>query len=443
MSTGVTSTPVSSLESWPEISLNDAISKVIDNRGKSVPLAAVGVPLIATNCIKEDGLYPAYENVRYVSDEVHKSWFRGHPEPGDIILVNKGTPGRACKVPDPIDFCIAQDMVAIRANQQRVTTDYLFAAIRSPAFKEQVERLHVGTMIPHLKKSDFGHLRIPLPPRKVQEVIGSIYVDLSEKIELNRRMNGTLETLAQKLFKSWFVDFEPVLAKSQGRKPFGLADDVAALFPDAFEDSELGAIPKGWRIDGLGAIARAGRESVSPSAVDPELPYFGLEHFERKHLMISAYGNARDVASGKLRCTEGDLLFGKLRPYFHKVALAPADGVSSTDIMVIKPVEHQWRGFLIHHIFSEDFIDHADACSGGTRMPRTEWRDVVGYKVALPSKELVARFTEIVEPFYTRMFANTAASQKLAALRDLLLPKLLSGEIRVPIAETIPKETVT
>jgi|SRR5437867_12302057 len=96
------------------------LDKIIDNRGRSRPTAAVGMPLIATNCIKNDLLYPTLENVRHVDQETHKTWFRGHPKPGDLLFVTKGTPGRVCMVPNPVGFCIAQDMVAVRADTKKI-----------------------------------------------------------------------------------------------------------------------------------------------------------------------------------------------------------------------------------------------------------------------------------------------------------------------------------
>jgi len=127
------------------ISFSDLLLHVVDNRGRTCPTADSGMPLIATNCIRNDLLYPVYEKVRFVTDDTYRNWFRGHPEPGDIILVTKGTPGRVCLVPEPVDFCIAQDMVAIRANPDRVYPRFLFALLRSPEVQQQIENMHVGS----------------------------------------------------------------------------------------------------------------------------------------------------------------------------------------------------------------------------------------------------------------------------------------------------------
>src|SRR5690606_38757786 len=224
----------------------DVLAYIVDNRGRTCPVGSEGTPLIATNCIDGESLYPSYLTNRFVSPDTYATWFRGHPEPGDILFVCKGSPGRTCLVPDPVDFCIAQDMVAVRADKNKIYPKYLFAALRSPIVQNQIANMHVGTMIPHFKKGDFDKLLIPMSPAHIQRAIGDFYFSISERISLLRETNKTLEAIAQAIFKSWFVDFDPVRAKMEGRQPEGMDEETAALFPDSFEESELGLIPSGW-----------------------------------------------------------------------------------------------------------------------------------------------------------------------------------------------------
>ena len=149
-------------KTWKIESLPNLISHITDNRGKTAPTSDDGIPLIATNCIKENNLYPTYDKIRFVSEETYNNWFRSHPEPNDIIIVNKGTPGLVCLVPNPIDFCIAQDMIALRPDKDKIYDKYLFAYMNIPhPFKHQVDSLNVGTTIPHLKKTVFSELLSP------------------------------------------------------------------------------------------------------------------------------------------------------------------------------------------------------------------------------------------------------------------------------------------
>lgn len=180
-----------------QVPFTHLLNEIVDNRGKTCPTASSGIPLIATNCVKNGTLYPTYESVRFVSLDTYRNWFRAHPRPGDLIFVTKGSPGQTCLAPDPVDFCIAQDMVAVRADPARVYPPYLFAALRSATVQHDISNMHVGTLIPHFKKGDFDKLKIPLPDRSSQIFIGNTYLELSKKIELNRRMNETLEQMAQ------------------------------------------------------------------------------------------------------------------------------------------------------------------------------------------------------------------------------------------------------
>lgn len=189
----------------PKVPLPSVLLTVVDNRGKTVPTAPSGHKLIATNCVRNENLYPVYEKIRYLSEETYRTWFRAHPEPGDIIFVCKGTPGRVCLVPDPIDFCIAQDMVALRADPKIVYNKYLLAVLRSFQIQEQILSTSVGDVIPHFKKSFFDQIMIPIPNMDIQKSIGDFYYTISEKTELNKKINDNLERQATAYFQELFV----------------------------------------------------------------------------------------------------------------------------------------------------------------------------------------------------------------------------------------------
>lgn len=184
--------------------LTDLLEFIVDNRGKTVPTSEAGIKLIATNCILNNRLFPVYEKVRYVSKEIYDTWFRSHPKPGDIIFVNKGTPGKVCMVPEPIDFCIAQDMMAFRVDSSKIYNKYLFAVLRSSTIQNQIANSTVGTLIPHYKKEQLKDLMIPVPDSIIQKKIGDIYYNLSYKIELNNQINNNLYELGDNLYKEYF-----------------------------------------------------------------------------------------------------------------------------------------------------------------------------------------------------------------------------------------------
>ncbi len=172
--------------------LPKVLSFIVDNRGKTVPTDENGEHiLIATNCIRNQNLYPSYEKIRRLSDSTYQTWFRAHPIPGDILFVCKGAPGRTCLVPDPIDFCIAQDMIALRTNDD-VYNKFLLAVLRSREIQEQITGTSVGDVIPHFKKQYLDQIMIPVPPMALQKKIGDLYFEMSQKAELNKRINDNL-----------------------------------------------------------------------------------------------------------------------------------------------------------------------------------------------------------------------------------------------------------
>ena len=178
---------------YKKIPLPELLSFVVDNRGKMVPLSEDGNHmLIATNCIRNENLDPSYDKIRFLSQDTYDTWFRAHPIPGDILFVCKGTPGRVCMVPDPIDFCIAQDMVALRVDDARIYNRYLLAVLRSRQIQEQITKTSVGDVIPHFKKQFFDQLLIPVPPMDVQKKLGDMYFAFSLKIEENKKINDNL-----------------------------------------------------------------------------------------------------------------------------------------------------------------------------------------------------------------------------------------------------------
>ncbi|MDP2792672.1 MAG: restriction endonuclease subunit S, partial [Sulfurisoma sp.] len=257
----------------------------------------------------------------------------------------------------------------------------------------------------------------------------------------NRRMNETLEAMARALFKSWFVDFDPVRAKRDGRDP-GLPKPLADLFPDSFEDSELGEIPKGWRVGTMGDVAEHPRRGVQPAEIESSTPYIALEHMPRHCIALSEWGASDGLESNKFEFKRGEILFGKLRPYFHKVGVAPVNGVCSTDIVVVTPRAQEWFGFVLGHVSSDAFVEHTTAGSTGTKMPRTSWSEMARYDIALPPKVVAQAFTERLQPSVDRIIADIHESRTLAALRDALLPKLISGELRVKDAERYAERTM-
>ena len=383
----------------------ELLSAIVDNRGRTCPTTEEGIPLIATNCINNDALYPTYEKARYVSQATYDAWFRGHPEPGDIIFVTKGSPGRVCMAPDPIDFCIAQDMVAVRPDPNKVYPKYLFAALRSYQVQQAIGNMHVGTLIPHFKKGDFDKLSIPVPETGVQEVIGDMYFSLSAKIEQNRHTNETLEAMAQAIFNSWFVDFDPVRAKASE-----LVRENALEIGDGYraKNDELG---------------------------DEGLPFIRAMNLKNSFDTTGADRLKPDCMAGALsKCSRvGDVAFTSKGTIGRFARVGEA-----TEAFVYSPQVCYWRtldserlhpAILYCWMQSDDFLTQLHGRSGQTDMaPYVSLRDQRG--MFIPRFDASqAEVGRKIAPLLDLVSENQAESHTLSILRDTLLPKLLSGEL--------------
>jgi type I restriction enzyme S subunit len=329
-------------------------------------------------------------------------------------------------------------MMKFRADPEVANSTYLYYFFSSPEGRSEILRFasQVGTPGIGQPLTSLRRFMVPLPPVDVQTGISDLLGSLDDKIELNRRMARTLEDMARALFRSWFVDFDPVRAKVEGRDP-AIGADAADLFPDRFGDDGL---PEGWSFRRADEIAALVRDGVEPSSLDPATPYVGLEHLPKRQLTLSDHGHASDVDSIKTRFEKGDLLFGKLRPYFHKVSIAPEAGICSSDIFVFRAKRGLPTPYL-YLAFSEDsFVAAATGGSTGTRMPRADWGHLRNEVFAMGDERMMRAFADITAPMLARTASLAADSRTLAALRDTLLPKLISGELRIPDAEALVEE---
>jgi type I restriction enzyme S subunit len=233
------------------------------------------------------------------------------------------------------------------------------------------------------------------------------------------------------LFRDWFVTFGPTRAKLEGYAPY-LSGELWELFPTSFDDDDK---PSTWRTDTLSSVAASPRVTVRPSEVTNDTPYIGLEHMPRHSVALTDWEGSETVTSNKAEFRKGEFLFGKLRPYFHKVGIAPINGICSTDIVVIRPKSDDWASFVLACISSDTFVAYTDRTSTGTKMPRTKWQTMGQYVLCLPQPPVARAFQDIVGPMLDRIIANIHESRTLAATREFLLPKLISGHIRLREAE--------
>ena len=362
----------------PKVPITELLSFIVDNRGKTVPTAEKGHKLIATNCVTNNTLFPVYEKVRYLSEETYQNWFRAHPLPGDILFVNKGTPGRVCMVPDPVDFCIAQDMIALRADDSKVYNKYLFAVLRSSVIQQQIYNTNVGDVIPHFKKQFMDQLLIPVPDRKIQESIGDLYYTLSYKAELNKKLNDNLQQQAQTIYASMFIDnADPTW--EQGH----LSDLITVKYGKDHKKLADGSYP----VYGSGGIMR----------------YVERPLYDKETVLIPRKGTLNNVMYVN-------------QPFWS------VDTMFYTEMRLPNVAK-----FVYHFVKSKDLA----SMNAGSAVPSMTTDILNAMEVAIPSASALEEFESLVSPMYKAMQENDNQSKTLAKLRDALLPKLMTGEIDV------------
>lgn len=419
----------------PEMTLGDLLAVKKGQTYEAGLTGENGPYLLGMGIFSPDGGFRPHKLRRYAGPVR----IEAQAKPGAVVVAttdmgaNIKILGRSAKVPDWIgDFAVvAADMGLVEwRTEDSWARSYAYWVMRTEQFRQYCLRFARGTAVRRVHTKDIESFPI-LDPREPRILPLITALDaLDDKIELHRRMNETLEAIARAFFKSWFMDFDPVRAKAEGLDP-GLPKPLADLFPDSFEDSELGEIPKGWRVGTLGEVAEHPRRGVQPKEIKPTIPYIALEHMPRRCIALSEWDTADGLESNKFEFKRGEILFGKLRPYFHKVGVAPVDGVCSTDIVVVAPRAQEWFGFVLGNVSSDAFVEYTNAGSTGTKMPRTSWGDMARYALVIPPDNVAEAFTSQIRPAVDHIIASIHESRTLAALRDTLLPKLLSGELRL------------
>jgi type I restriction enzyme S subunit len=292
-----------------------------------------------------------------------------------------------------------------------------------------------------LNSDELKSLDVQLPPEPEQRAIAHILGTLDDKIELNRRMSQTLEATARALFKSWFVDFDPVRAKVEGRDP-GLPQPLADLFPDSFEDSELGEIPKGWKVGRLADEVEHLRDQENPlSSADELFHHFSIPAFDEGQTPKPEYGES--IKSQKSRVPAGVVLLSKLNPEIERVWMVDVRqgerAVCSTEFLVLRALSPFTRSYVYCLLRSPLFRQQIQGLVTGTSKShqRAQVDSILNVAMVLPPPPVIAAFDHFADSLLARTLECRRESHTLAALRDTVLPRLISGEMRVKYAETL------
>ena len=418
---------------WRDVALEDVADEL--TVGYVGPMASEyvdkGIPFLRS--LNVDPLRINKNDLKFITPEFHRRIRKSRLTPGDVVIVRTGKPGACSVVPEWLADANCSDLVIVRCGSQ-LDNRFLAYYVNTVACDHVAAHL-VGAVQQHFNVGSARTLRLNLPPLAEQRAIAAVLGALDDKIELNRRMNATLEAMARALFQSWFVDFDPVRAKLDGRPPAALDPATAALFPGTFQDSPLGPIPYGWTAQRLpDAIEVNPRRSLKGGVAAP--------YPDMKNLPTQGHSAEevidREFSSGT-KFQNGDTLLARITPCLENGKTGYVDfledgqvGWGSTEYIVLAPklpLPPQF-GYLLARsdALRSHAIQNMTGTSGRQRVPSECFNT---FFLAVPTPNIACRFDELTAPLMAKIKANSTESRTLATQRDTLLPKLLSGELSV------------
>jgi type I restriction enzyme S subunit len=319
----------------------------------------------------------------------------------------------------------------IVVGNERASTRYLEYAVLA----SDITSYLTGAVMPKLTQGNMNRIEVPCPPRDVQDQIVGVLGSLDDRITLLLETNTTLEAIAQALFKSWFVDFDPVHAKMQGRAPEGIDEATAALFPDSFEDSEMGPVPNGWSVGAVGDFARLKKGAVNPgSQPDTVFEHFSLPAFDDGQSPVIESGAS--IKSNKTPVPEDAVLLSKLNPHIPRIWLPVSTGrnaVCSTEFLAFQPTGVGSRELIYCLFSSPEFISRLQQLVTGTSNShqRIKPDQVALMTSVVPTASIASAFEILMRPVFEQVHKNRQKVQTLSAIRDVLVPRLISGQLRL------------
>lgn len=329
---------------------------------------------------------------------------------GDIVFPRRGEINKCALVSASENgFLCGTGCLKISIPEVILDSHFLFFFLTLPSSSAWLEKHAVGSTMLNLNTQIFGDFEVPIPPLPEQRRIVGILSAYDDLIENNRKRIALLEESVRQLYREWFVRLR---------------------FPGHERTRVAGGVPKGWKLLTLGDVCKSVRVAATPKQIVPETPYIGLEHLPRRSITLSNWGAAAEVTSGKLRFRAGEIIFGKIRPYFHKVGIALVDGVASSDSIIIRPNFEALLPFVLLTVSSDDFVAAtAQGMREGSKMPRADWKQMQKYPLAVPPLPVLAAFNRLLYPILDQCRTLALQSRALDVARDVLLPRLMQGGV--------------
>ncbi|OKP16244.1 restriction endonuclease subunit S [Serratia liquefaciens] len=440
--------------------------------GANVYLTSGDISLIRSQNIYNAGFRP--EGLVYITADHAEKLSNVAVQVDDILLnITGDSVARVCLAPQEfLPARVNQHVAIIRPDPKEFDARFLRYFLASPTQQNYLLTLaSAGATRNALTKANIETLDVYKPSMVIQKWIADQLESLDKKIRINNRINQTLEQMAQTLFKSWFIEFEPVKVKiavleaggSQEEATFAAMTAIsgkdagsltvfeqvypekyaelkaaAELFPSAMQDIDLVKIPRGWRLVPLNNMASFASGKVNVSELTKDT-YISTENMLGKKMGIeraTSLPSTNTTPSFK----SGHILISNIRPYFKKIWLARFSGGRSADVLAFEHKKNITAEYLYNILYQDSFFDFMMQTSKGVKMPRGDKKAIMEWSCIEPTVELVSLFSNKVKEFYSYIESHNKENTQLSQLRDTLLPKLLSGEISLPEAEKIAKE---
>lgn len=398
-------------KNWKIRPANEVCKEIVDCINKTAPVVdgPTEFKMIRTTNVKAGRVN--LEDTKFVDEATFRIWTRRlRPKLNDIILTREAPLGEVGLLRSEENVFLGQRTMIFRADEINLTQPFLYYSMLGATVQAQIFAQGSGSTVEHLRVPDAEKLKIPFPEIKTQRKIAAILTAYDDLIETNKRRIALLEKMAEQIYCEWFVRMR---------------------FPGHEKTKVVKGVPEGWKLLSISKISDEIRNGVKKKDLSAEEKYLGLEHIPQKSIAIVESSKTDSIDSDKLRFQYGDVLFGKIRPYLHKVALAHFSGVCSTDTIVIRPKEKIFEGFLLFTVFSETFINFATTASTGTKMPRADWDFLKKLEIKIPGQHLLEAFQNHFENFFSQITSLLKSNETLILTRDLLLPRLLSGKLSV------------
>jgi type I restriction enzyme, S subunit len=443
---------------WPRRTLAQAGVSLIDCDHRTPPAVAEGFPYIAIPQLK-DG-HVDLNGVRRIAPADYVEWTKKlKPRANDVIVVRRCNSGDSALIPPGLECAIGQNLVVLRSSGTAVEPKFLRWLVRGPDWWDQVAKfINVGAVFDSLRCRDIPNFELTIPPLADQREIAALLDAVDSRIALLRETNATLEAIAQALFRSWFVDFDPVRAKSQGLVPAGMDEATAALFPDGFEESALGSVPSGWptlRIEELAervGMGPFGSNIKVETFVVAGIPVLNGANVQGALLEDTNFRFVTEEHAARLRnsCVRaGDIVLTH-RGTLGQVSLVPSGSKypeyvlsQSQFFLRCAPsiMEPEWMLYFLRSPIGRHLLLANSSQVGVPSIARPS-SYLRSMKLVVPPFSIVSRFAEVVRTLHGVIVGNRERVQTLGALRDALLPRLISGQLRLPEALPVECEVV-